>query len=179
MIFHCRWFRQRGLDTTGIATQLGAELRADALQHGYQACAMDLHFLNFADHSFDLVWSHHSLEHSFSPLLALRGMHRVLKPEGWLAVTVPPHKTQIVSGHFNVGWSVGQLIYLLGITGFNLKGGIFLQEGYNIRALVVKPSADIVDDGISWSHKLKYHLPESVKLKEAPRSLGRFYYDAE
>jgi len=176
--YHCRWFRQQGLDTTGIATQLSAEIRSDAIQSGYQALAMDLHFLDFADHTFDLVWSHHSLEHSFSPLLALREWHRVLKPEGWLAVTVPPHKSQIVSGHFNVGWSLGQLIYLLGITGYQLRGGIFLQQGYNVRALVVKPSQDRVYDGISWLHKLKDHLPEFVKLKEAPKSLGRFYYDA-
>jgi hypothetical protein len=60
-----------------------------------------------------------------------------------LAVTVPPHKNDFLSGHFHTGWSVGQLLYLLGVAGFELRGGTFLQEGYNVRALVRRPQQEL------------------------------------
>ena len=178
--FHCNYFAEKGLKTTGITTHLTDSLIAQAKEkERYTVKKMDMHFLDFPDESFDLLWSHHSLEHSFSLLLALREWYRVLKPGGYLAVTVPPHKEQIVSGHFNVGWNIGQLMYLLGISGYDLKSGLFLEEGYNVRALVRRPVKPIEPTGLSWMFNLKKHLPDSIqsKMKEAPNSLGKLQFN--
>lgn len=42
----------------------------------------DAHALDFADNHFDVVYCRYVLEHLADPLLALREMHRVLKPGG-------------------------------------------------------------------------------------------------
>jgi len=177
--YHCEWFSSRGLETVGISVHVNGFMKQQAEKHGYIVKKMDMHFLDFPDNSFDLIWSHHSMEHSFSPVYVLREWLRVLRPGGYLAVTVPPHKEQIVSGHFNVGWNVGQLVYLLGITGYNLQDGIYFERGYNVRALVQKPQVEPDYTGLSWIFKLKKQLPRSLRerLVDAPASLGRCYYE--
>jgi SAM-dependent methyltransferase len=45
----------------------------------------------FPDASFDVIWCSEVLEHLFEPSFALREMHRILKPNGRLLVTVPYH----------------------------------------------------------------------------------------
>lgn len=45
----------------------------------------------FPDATFDVVWCSEVLEHLFEPSFALREMHRILKPNGRLLVTVPYH----------------------------------------------------------------------------------------
>lgn len=177
--FHCEYFVEKGIQTVGIATHLPENLIAKANEKGYAVKKQDMHFLDFPDEEFDLVWSHHSLEHSFSPLLALREWYRVLKPGGYLAVTVPPHKDQIVGGHYNVGWSIGQLIYLLGICGYDLKSGFFIEEGYNVRALVKRPIQSIEFKGIGLISNLKKYLPDSIEdiMRENPYSLSKMDYN--
>jgi len=137
-----------------------------------------MHHLDFPDESFDFVWSHHSLERSYSPLGALREWYRVLRKGGWLAVTVPPHKPDIVSGHFHTGWSVGQLLYVLGVAGFELRGGTYLEEGYNVRALVRRPEVEFDPLGASWMFMLKERLPSALQpyLRHQPASLGQYNF---
>lgn len=56
-------------------------------QQGLEAYLMDQNLLDFENESFDIVWSHHTLEHSVAPILAIREAARVLKPGGILALT--------------------------------------------------------------------------------------------
>jgi SAM-dependent methyltransferase len=179
--FHSEYFVQRGFEVTGITAHLSDDLIKQAEVAHYTVRKMDMHFLEFADETFDLVWSHHSLEHSFSPLLCLREWYRVLKKDGYLAVTVPPHKNEIVSGHFSVGWNIGQLMYLLGLAGFNIKKGYFIEEGYNVRALVTRPQVNIEPQGLSWIYNLKEHLPQFIQdnLNNVPASLGTFSFSGD
>ncbi len=178
---HCEYFASRGLNTTGITVHISEELRIKASRNGFCVEGMDMHFLDFDDNSFDLLWSSHCLEHSFSPLLALREWLRVIKPGKYLAVSVPPHKNEIVSGHFNVGWNVGQLIYLLAAAGFDLEEAIVEKKGYNIRGLVKKPLVPVDTAGMCWMFRLKERLPPAIKevLKETPKSLGRYSFPGE
>lgn len=176
--FHCDYFARKGCEVTGITAHLTEDVVRRAEASRYRARQMDMHFLDAEDERFDLVWSHHSLEHSFSPLLCLREWYRVLKKGGCLAVTVPPHKQEVVSGHFTTGWNVGQLIYLLGVAGFNIKEGYFVEEKYNVRALVRRPHLQINPDGLSWICNLREHLPVCLRdnLHDAPASLGRYSF---
>jgi SAM-dependent methyltransferase len=179
--FHCEWFVSRGLEATGIAVHVTPELEAAALRGGYTIRQMDMHFLEFPDASFDLVWSHHALEHSFSAFMALREWYRVLRPGGILAVTVPPQRPIVTSGHFHTGWNVGQLIYILGVSGFELRSGCFFEEGYSVRGLVKRPLEPVDPTGLSWMFRLRKRLPAPVTdaLKEVPVSLGKFAFSGE
>lgn len=176
--FHSRYFAGRSCTTSALTFHGPPELIAQATNDGYTLVCGDMHDLPFQDGEFDLVWSHHSLEHSFCPPGLLLEWYRVTKPNGWLAVTVPPHKTDIVSGHFQTGWTVGQLLYLLGVAGFELRTGVFLEEGYNVRALVQRPSSDVDPTGLAWLRVLRDRLPRALipHLVEQPTSLGRFNF---
>lgn len=77
-------FERWNVEYTGVA--LGADV-IEAERLGRNVKRMDFSFLDFDDNSFDLVFSRHSAEHSFSPLLSLMEWHRVSKT--WLGLVVP------------------------------------------------------------------------------------------
>ena len=78
----------------------------------------------------------HVLEHSPNPRLALGEARRVLKSGGWLFVFVPPMEMAVAAGHLTVGWSVGQLMYVLLIAGFDVKSGKFINYAGNVTGFV-------------------------------------------
>jgi len=50
----------------------------------------DMHKLTiFADETFDVVYSSHTLEHAYSPITAIKEFRRILKPNGLLYVVLP------------------------------------------------------------------------------------------
>lgn len=77
-------FEKWGVQYKGIA--LGNDV-IEAKRHGWNIDRMDFNFLEYEDNTFDLVFSRHSIEHSFSPLLSLMEWHRVSKQ--WLGIVVP------------------------------------------------------------------------------------------
>ncbi|WP_226662004.1 glycosyltransferase [Microbulbifer aggregans] len=82
--------------------------------------------------SMDAVWCAHVLEHVSDTGRALAEIRRILKPDGWLFVAVPPFKHEVVGGHVNSGWNIGTLMYVLADSGFDLSEGRFVRHGYNI-----------------------------------------------
>lgn len=50
---------------------------------------MDMHDLKFADNTFDLIFSSHSLEHSYDPQKAINEFVRVAKKESWFVIEIP------------------------------------------------------------------------------------------
>ena len=179
--FHCADFAARGKRVTGLTVHATDQLRAHAQTHSYTLVPADMHFTDARDAAFDLVWSSHSLEHAFSQLLALREWYRILKPGAVLAVSVPPHKSTIVSGHFCTGWSVGQLAYMLAVAGFDLRDAYLAREGYNVRALVRRPLADFDPTGASWIDRIADRLPAQIAaaLIEHPSSQGRLHFEGD
>lgn len=88
------------------------------------------------DSRFDAVWCAHVLEHVSNTGDALSELRRILKPNGWLFIAVPPFKPQIVGGHVNAGWNIGSLMYILADAGFDLANGQFVRHGYNVFGMV-------------------------------------------
>lgn len=50
---------------------------------------MDMHDLKFPDQSIDVIYSADSLEHTYDPTLAARNFLRVLRPNGFICLSVP------------------------------------------------------------------------------------------
>jgi ubiquinone/menaquinone biosynthesis C-methylase UbiE len=50
---------------------------------------LDIHEIPFEDHSFDLVFCNHVLEHVRDDHQAMKEMYRILKPGGWGILMIP------------------------------------------------------------------------------------------
>lgn len=89
------------------------------------------------EEKFDCIWASHVLEHQPNVNLFLRKIHRDLKEEGILAITVPPLKHEIVGGHLSL-WNAGMLLYHLVFAGFDCKDARIKSYGYNVSVIVKK-----------------------------------------
>ena len=89
---------------------------------------------------YDAIWCAHVLEHTLNPGQALGRMRDLLKPNGWLFLSVPPFKHSVVTGHVSIGWNLGVLMYVLIHMGFDVRNGNFVWHGYNLSAFVQKGS---------------------------------------
>lgn len=87
---------------------------------------------------FDVIWCAHVIEHTISPGLMLHQIKFQLKREAWLCIVVPPYRPWIWHGHMIGGWSLGQLIYLLLMAGFDVKNGHFGATEHNVWGFVQK-----------------------------------------
>ena len=61
----------------------------DLFSHDPRVLVMDMHALEFPDNHFDVVYTCHSLEHSYDPHKAVTEWMRVTKPHGACVVEVP------------------------------------------------------------------------------------------
>lgn len=75
----------RTLRDMGFANVVGIDIASESPD----VAQGDMHALEFADNSFDIVFSSHSLEHAHDPLQALSEFCRVLKPDGQLYLVLP------------------------------------------------------------------------------------------
>jgi SAM-dependent methyltransferase len=76
------------LNVTGV--EFCAEKAEKARRHGYPVLEIDMHELGtIADESLDIVYSSHSLEHTWNPIQVLESIHRILKPGGTLFLVLP------------------------------------------------------------------------------------------
>jgi SAM-dependent methyltransferase len=95
--------------------------------------------LNFKDHfdipPVDCVWASHVLEHQLNVHEFLTKALSILKPEGYLALTVPPAKNAIVGGHVTM-WNAGLLMYNLILAGTSCVNVKIKHYGYNISVIV-------------------------------------------
>jgi len=148
--------------------------------------------LDFQDNFFDIVWASHIIEHEINPWLALLEIKRVLKNGGKLIICLPAYKSKIVWGHVNTGYTLGQIMYQLVLSGYNIKSWNFIKYGYNLCAIVEKDDAIILpelryDSGdietlshlfpfevqqwFEWNiknHNWKYPLPSELSLSPSP-----------
>ena len=87
--------------------------------------------------TYSLIWCSHCLEHQRNPGAFLDKINGLMVDGGWLIITVPPRKDQIVGGHVSL-WNAGLLLYNLVLAGFDCSGAKVMQYGYNITVCVQK-----------------------------------------
>lgn len=122
----------------------------------------------FEDSSFDAVWCAHVLEHVLDTGVALGEIWRVLRPDGYLFLSLPEYKNELVGGHINTGWNLGMLMYVLALTNFDATHGCYTKHGYNLFANVQKKSGSI---NVKLRHD-KGDLERLSSLKLIPESLN-------
>ena len=114
---------------------------------------------------FDGIWCSHTLEHQPNPNTFLKKIHGDLEEGGWLAITVPPAKNTIVSGHVTM-WNAGLLLYHLILAGFDCSEAMVKTYDYNVSVVVKKKT-------ITDMPKLTMHSGDIERLSKY------FPFDAE
>jgi tetratricopeptide (TPR) repeat protein/SAM-dependent methyltransferase len=83
-------FHQLDMEASGIAGSIDAEA---CRAKGFDVQVMDQNVMDFADASFDVLWSRQALQRSAIPLFTLREYARIIKPSGLIHVDVPATDT--------------------------------------------------------------------------------------
>ena len=123
---------------------------------------------NFFDYEpknkFDALWASPIFEHQPECGLFSRKISKIVKPNGLIAITVPPPTTMILGGHLN-SFNAGYLMYHLVINGINCKNCSILRDGYNVSTIVrnvsISPKDLSMDNGDI--DRLRLFFPKFVK----------------
>jgi SAM-dependent methyltransferase len=154
--------RKAGCD---VGTHLAAGLRALGIEY------RDLGAV--AGGSFDVVLSHHSLEHVASPHDTLRELRRILRPGGTLLVYVPFEKERRYRrydprepNHHLYSWNVQTLGSLVAVCGFTVESCVCGPTGYE--RFAARAAARIGLGGAGYRLLLRAlrlaHQPEEIRL---------------
>lgn len=127
--YQTEWFLQQGKLTTAV------DLTPPKVDVPYREA--DAHALPFTAQSVDAVWSHHMLEHVRDPLGVLLEMSRVLRPGGYLFLTVPDTDGVVSTGHIN-RYDMSLVVYHLAMCGFDTRVGTFRKARSHLRSVVQK-----------------------------------------
>lgn len=84
---------------------------------------------------YHVTWASHILEHTLNPDEFLIQMLRFTASGGYLAITVPPIKPNIVGGHINL-FNPGLLMYRLVLLGVDCSKALVKTYGYNQTVIV-------------------------------------------
>lgn len=99
---------------------------------------------------FDCAIASHVLEHQLNVNAFLRKINDVVREGGYVAISVPPLKQQIVGGHVTL-WNAGLVLYNLVLAGFDCRAPWIRQYGYNISVVVqkrrIEPTGLVFDNG--------------------------------
>jgi SAM-dependent methyltransferase len=130
---HTRWFYAQGFDVTAVdSSPEFPECHKWLWPYGEMPDSLDYKAYN---EGFDIVWAAHVLEHQRNPGAFLTDCRVALKLGGFLAVTVPPLKHEIVGGHLSL-WNAGLLLYNLVMAGFDCSQASVKTYGYNVSVIV-------------------------------------------
>jgi len=91
-----KYFKELGY-TDMVGIEYEKEKSLNASKYGFPVYNFDMHDLHVelnglhgcADDFFDVVYSSHTLEHSYNPVIVVSEFKRVLKPGGKLVIVVP------------------------------------------------------------------------------------------
>lgn len=119
--------------------------------------------------NYNIVWASHCLEHQLNVNLFLNKIYNTLTNNGYLVITVPPFKHQIVGGHLSL-WNGGLLIYNLILAGFDCSDVKIKKYGYNISAIVQKKNTQIPFRKLVYDtedlNTLREFFPNNINYKK-------------
>lgn len=84
---------------------------------------------------FGLVWASHVVEHQRNVGNFVECLRQDCKPGGWIAITVPPMKEEVVGGHVAL-FNAGVLLYHLILAGIDCRKAKVKTYGYNVSVIV-------------------------------------------
>ena len=160
---HAKYLRSKGCTVDTIDFFDGATFEGDYNQTTFGI-------------KYDGIHAAHVLEHQLNPNLFLQKIRYDLKEDGWLCITVPPLKHQIVGGHVSL-WNAGLVLYHLVHARFNCSEAKIKVYGYNISVIVQKKS---ITETIPYTYNSKditlieKYLP---KLNFRRNGLGELTFD--
>ncbi len=166
-----RSFYEAGWNVTASGFDMSAYYEGDGGLPGSIHVFPDLDICNMEaieDASMDAVWCAHVLEHVSDTGRALSEIRRILKPDGWLFVAVPPFKPNVVGGHVNTGWNIGTLMYVLADAGFSLADGRFVRHGYNVFGMVQCGPGPLTDGAL---HRANGDIEALCEADRFPKGL--------
>ncbi len=133
-----RRFAEAGCTVTAVGMHFDRYLNGP-VRAELEALGVSLHESSIEAYTsserFDALWAAHILEHQRNPGWFLERCLDLVQPGGWLLLSVPPGKTQVVSGHVTV-WFPGLLLYNLVLCGLDCRNIHMRKIGYNIVAFV-------------------------------------------
>lgn len=128
----------------GIGLEVGSYgILQSAIDKGLSIVECTVERMPFEDASFDVAVASHVLEHVPNMGLALQEIRRVLRNGGYLYLFLPKYANMVLAGHINIGWNIGQLMYVLLLNGFDVKNGNFIEYGYSLCAYVSKKDIEL------------------------------------
>lgn len=136
---HAKRFRDAGKQVTCI--DLGDSEYFDDRNNSIIA---DFNTYDWEGEQFDLVWASHVLEHQLEPHTFLKKIRDVCKPNGLIAVTVPPPHTTLLGGHVQI-YNMGTLLYQLVMAGIDCSDAVTLWNGWNLSVIVTNTTFEIPD----------------------------------
>lgn len=82
-------FKEMGFKNV-IGVELADEKIEKALSFGFLVLKADMHNLKmFNGNQFDVIYSSHTLEHAYNPVMVLKEFYRILKNDGILKIVLP------------------------------------------------------------------------------------------
>lgn len=165
---HANWFEARGhivdtVDYAGTPTYVG----------DYNTLQIDT--------EYDCVWCCHTLEHQLNVNNFLKKLHSNVKLGGYVAITVPPFKHQVVSGHVML-WNAGLLLYNMVLAGFDCSNARIKRYGYikqqeteyNISIIVQKVETELPYETLTYNEgdlvRLRPFLPPIPEIQQHPHA---------
>lgn len=124
------------------------------------------------ERQFDCIWCSHVLEHQPNVNLFLKKINSLLKPDGILAITVPPLSSVIGGGHVSF-WNAGLLLYNLVLAGFDCSDASIKTYCYDISVIIKKRNIKLPSLLMDYGEieLLKPFLPKNLLFdSEAPEN---------
>lgn len=154
---HTEQFCKSGLKVTGL----------DILDHGFRHENFVFYETFFDqyewDKNYDFVWASHVIEHMLDPQAFLVQAKEFLKPDGWLCLTFPPLKNNIVGGHVNL-FNAGIIMYRAVLAGFDCSNVKIHKYGYNVSVFIQNSLNDVDLNSLNYDNgdieKISKYLPE-------------------
>ncbi|MDX1951336.1 MAG: class I SAM-dependent methyltransferase [Verrucomicrobiota bacterium] len=126
----------------------------------------------FSNRKFDVVISHHSLEHLLNPAEALGQMHQLLAPGGKLLLFVPFEKERRYRSwdpeepnHHLYSWNAQTLGNLVQESRFNVKSISVQRFGYERRAASITHRFGLCEFGFRTIHRMLHLVRPAYEIR--------------